>query len=79
MANLDNRRVRLGIEVGNSIKYFEGLNIYASGTKYASGIQNEIDVKITNLSKADRDYIMTETSPYNKNRTQQKKLILEAG
>lgn len=79
MANkIDPRIVRIGIEIDGQIKYYEGLSIYASGTKYANGNQNECEVKIVNLDKPTRNYILTETSPFNKNNTP-KKLIVEAG
>jgi len=60
------------------MKFYEGLNITASGTKYANANQNECEVKITNVDKATRDYLLTETSPINDNRTP-KKLIVQAG
>lgn len=50
----------------------------ASGTKYANANQNECEVKITNLDKATRDYLLTETSPFNKNK-KRKILTVEAG
>ena len=79
MANLDPRIVRIGIEIGDGqVKYFEGLDIHAQGTKYANPIQNECEVKISNLAKATRDFILTETSPFNLNK-KPKKLIVEAG
>lgn len=78
MQQLDPRIVRIGIEIDGRIKYFEGLDIHAQGTKYANSIQNEAEVKISNLNKETRDYILTETSPFNLNR-KPKKLIIEAG
>lgn len=75
---LDPRIVRVGVEVSGRMKFYEGLNITASGTKYANANQNECEVKITNVDKATRDYLLTETSPLNDNRTP-KKLIVQAG
>lgn len=75
---LDPRIVRVGIEISGQIKYYDGLNITASGTKYANANQNECEVKITNLDKATHDYLLSETSPFNQNRTP-KRLIVEAG
>jgi len=75
----DDRLVRLTIEIeGNKAKVYTDLYISANGTKFANGLQNEITVKIQNISKADQDYILTETSPYNFNRVR-KRIILEAG
>lgn len=78
MQELDPRIVKVGIEVSGQIKYYEGLEIVANGTKYANPIQNECEIKISNISKETRDYILTETSPYGKNKTP-KRIILEAG
>ncbi len=39
------------------------------GTKYGNSLQNECVVTIDNLDKQTQDYLLTETSPYNKNRT----------
>lgn len=75
---LDPRIVRVGIEVRGVIKYYTDLQIQASGTKYANATENECEVKITNLSKDTRDYILTETSPFIKSKDP-KRLILEAG
>lgn len=75
---LDPRIVRVGVEVDGRMKFYEGLNITASGTKYANANQNECEVKITNVDKATRDYLLTETSPINDNRTP-KRLIVQAG
>jgi len=81
--HLDPRIVRVGIEVDGRLKVYEGsinvpFNITASGTKYANANQNECEVKITNLDKETRNFILTETSPFNLNKTQ-KILYLDAG
>jgi len=78
MAELDPRVLRIGIEVDGKIKQYEGLQITATGTKYANPNQNECEVKITNITKATHDYLLSETSPFNLNRTP-KKLIVYAG
>lgn len=78
MQQLDPRIVRVGIEVDGKLKIYEDLNIVASGTKYANSNQNECTVKITNIARDTRNYILSETSPFNKNRTP-KRLIIEAG
>ena len=79
MAKLDNRRVRIGLQIGQNIEFFEDLEIYARGTKYATGINNEAEIRITNLNKANRDYFTTELSPFNKNQVATKKVIIEVG
>jgi len=78
ITEIDPRIVRVGIEVRGVIKYYTDLQIQASGTKYANATENECEVKITNLSKDTRDYILTETSPFIKSKDP-KRLILEAG
>jgi hypothetical protein len=78
MNEIDPRLVRIGIEVNGRLKTYEGLNLSATGTKYANANQNECEVKLSNLDKATRDFILTETSPFNSNRTP-KRFIVEAG
>jgi hypothetical protein len=75
---LDPRVVKVTIEVNGKLKTYDNLAIVATGTKYANSIQNECEIKIVNLDKPTRDYILTETSPFNANRTP-KKFMLEAG
>lgn len=78
MAELDPRIVTIGIEINGQIKTYEGLYFTAIGTKYGNGNQNECEIKITNLNKETRDFILTETSPFNLNRTP-KRVIVSAG
>lgn len=80
MSTVDPRRVRIGIEVSGRINWYEGegWNIKASGTKYANPVQNDCTVVIKGLSTSTRDYLLTETSPFNSNKTP-KRLIVEAG
>ncbi len=75
---LDPRLLRIGIEINGQLKLYEGLAMTASGTKYANANQNECEVKITNLDQATRDFLLTETSPFNKNK-KRKLLTVEAG
>ena len=74
----DLRRIRFGIEISGRIKWYEGFNIKATGTKYANPTQNDCNATIIGIDMASRDYILTETSPFNANRTP-KRLILEVG
>lgn len=78
MVRIDQRILRIGIEVSGEMRIFEGLAMTARGSKLASETQNSCDVEITNLSRDVRNYILTETSPFNKNRTP-KRLTVEAG
>lgn len=79
MANkIDQRIVRVSIEVNGELRTYEELWISANGSKFANPLQNECEIRISNLSKEVRDFILTETSPFNANRTP-KRIILEAG
>lgn len=78
MLSPDLRRIRIGIEVSGQINWYEGLRVRASGTKFANPLQNECQVTISGLRGSVRDEILTETSPYNSNRTT-KRLIVECG
>lgn len=83
---LDERIVRLSIQINGQLKTYGGpdgdlgrpLFIDSTGSKFGNALQNEAEVKIANLTKADRDYLLTECSPFNKDPTP-KLIILEAG
>lgn len=77
-SELDPRILRIGIEVAGKIQTYDGLAVTASGCKYANANENECEVKIVNLARSTRDYLMTETSPFNSKGTR-KRLIVEAG
>lgn len=74
----DPRIVQVGIEIEGQLNIYSDLYITASGQKFANSLQNECTVKISNLKKSVRDYLITETSPYNFPR-KRKKIILFAG
>lgn len=79
MSRIDLRILRVGIEVSGEMLVFEGpMAITARGSKFGSETQNTCDISIANLSKDTRNYILTETSPFNKNRTP-KRVFVEAG
>lgn len=78
MAELDPRIVRVSIEIRGQLQVYEGLAVVASGEKSANANQGEVSIKISNLSRDVRDYLATECSPFNANRTR-KKIILEVG
>lgn len=75
---IDPRIVKIGIEIDGQIKYYEDLAITATGTKFANENENECEINITNLDKSTRDYLLTETSPFNKNKSP-KRIIIDAG
>lgn len=76
--SLDPRLVKLTITVNGNAKSYQDLFISARGMKYANPLQNECEVTIYNLDRTTQDYILSETSPYNQNRTP-KTITLEAG
>lgn len=78
MPEIDDRLVRISVEVNGQLKRFEGLALTARGTKYANANQNDCEVVVTNLTSLSREYLLTETSPFNANRTP-KRFIVEAG
>lgn len=79
MSQLDPRIIRVNIEVNGRIKtYSSPFAITANGTKYANALQNECEIMIENIDRATQDYLLTETSPYNLNRTP-KTVTVEAG
>jgi hypothetical protein len=76
---LDLRLVSVAIEVNGRIKtYDQNFTISANGNKYANQNQNECEVSIYNLDRQTQDYLLSETSPFNKNKTP-KTLTLYAG
>lgn len=74
----DLRRIRFGIEISGRINWYEGLRVRAGGTKFANAQQNECTLTVTGLSMTTRDHLLTETSPFNSNRTP-KRLMIEVG
>ena len=79
MTEIDPRILRVGLEVSGSIRWYESpLAIRVRGSKLANDAQNQCDIAIGNLSRDVRNYLLTETSPFNANRTP-KKVYVEAG
>lgn len=76
--SFDPRVVRVGVEIAGKLNVFEGLHMTASGKKFANPLQNECEVRLMNLRKDARDFLLTEASPYNGNKSP-KRLIVEAG
>jgi hypothetical protein len=75
---IDNRIIEVSIEIDGKTHTYTGLNIVASGMKYANGNQNECEVKISNLDKPTRDFLMTATTPFNLKKTP-KTVTIKAG
>lgn len=75
---LDPRIVRVGVEVNGQLRLYEDLDISVQIEKFANPLMNVARVEITNLSRETRDFLLTETSPFNANRTP-KRLVVEVG
>lgn len=79
IATLDPRIVKVSIEINGQLKiYSDPIQLTANGTRYGNALQNECTVTLDNIDKDTQDYLLTETSPYNLNRTP-KRVIVEAG
>ena len=78
MPELDLRLLRVSIEVNGQLRQYTDLAMTVQGQKFANPNQGEVTVSITNLAKEVRDNILTETSPFNRNRTP-KRILIEAG
>lgn len=78
MDRLDQRIIRVGVEVDGQLRVYDGLHVSATGSKFANPLQDECTVTVFNLARDVRNFLLTETSPFNQNRTP-KRLRLEAG
>ena len=77
--SIDPRIVSVSFEVSGVTKTFnEDFTMRIAGQKFANALQNECKVEIFNLDRNTRNYILTETSPFNRNRTP-KIVRVEAG
>lgn len=75
---IDDRIIRVGIELDGVVKYFEKVNIKASGSKTNNSTQNEFNISITNLSRETRDYLLTNNNILNR-KLKNKSITVEAG
>lgn len=65
----DERIVKVSLQVNDEIKTYEDIAIEVSGMKFTNTLQNECVVNLTNLDQSTVNYILTETSPFNLNKT----------
>lgn len=65
----DERIVRVNLQVNGEIKTYEDIALSANGMKFTNTLQNECVVNLTNLDQSTVNYILTETSPFNLNKT----------
>lgn len=78
MPAFDPRILRIGIEVDGQLRVYDDLWMSATISKFANPLQNEAEVKIANLTRDARDFLLTETSPFNQLK-KPRKLFIEAG
>lgn len=79
MDRFDPRIIRVGVEVNGETRVYEqDMDIRVSGTKVANPIQNTCEVTISNLTRDVRNYLLTETSPFNAKKTP-KRMFVEVG
>lgn len=78
MAEYDPRVLRVGVQVGDLVNWYQDLSLSVSGSKTSNDNQADCTVKLTNLSKEVRDYLLKETSPFNKNAIK-KRIVVQAG
>lgn len=74
----DARIINLGIELEQGITTFNDLFISAKGSLFGNGSLSECEVIIYNLTREQQNYLITQTSPFNNNRTA-KLLTLDVG
>lgn len=78
MDEINPRLLRVSIEINGEFKVYEDLDIVVRGSKMANPLQNTCEVTITNLTRENRNYLLTETSPFN-NSKRPKRIVVEAG
>lgn len=70
ITKFDPRLLSVEIQIRDQLTVFnEDFAITVSGTKYANSLQNTCDIQIANMATDKRDYLLTETSPFNANKT----------
>jgi len=75
---IDNRVVKLGVQVGDNIKYYQDVPIAAKGIKFSSPMNGQCTITILNLNRETRDYLMRVANPFNTSNVK-KSVILEVG
>lgn len=62
---MDNRILKVGVEINGELLVYSGANIVAKINKSTDSKQNSCEVVISNLLKSTIDYLVTESSPWN--------------
>lgn len=76
---IDPRVIKLSLEFDGTFTVFSDLEITARGRKTANPQENTCEVKVSNLTKEHRDYLLGATSPFLSNRKNPKRMMVEAG
>lgn len=76
---IDERLLRITIDVEGTEHKFERLAIIAVGTKYGSAISNVCEVRIANIDKKVREAILTEGTPFARFAPPKNSIRIEAG
>lgn len=70
VTSIDPRLLTVTFAVNGKLNTFtQDFTMRVGGKKYANPLQNECEVEIYNLDRDTRNYLLTETSPFNANRT----------
>lgn len=75
---IDDRILRVGIELDGVMNYYEKVKIKASGSKTNNSTQNSFNISISNLSRKTIDYITTNNNILNRT-LKNKRITVEAG
>lgn len=78
MAALDPRLLQVSVDVRGERRTYSNIAITATGTRFANPNQGECNITLANLEQDVVNFILTETTPFNRNRTP-KRVIVEAG
>lgn len=64
---IDQRIIRVGLEIDGTLHLYTGLRIKASGTKYTDPTQNDCTLTVTGLKADTRDFILSACDPFKPN------------
>ncbi len=80
MADIDPRRMRVIIELEDRTVSYDELAITLQGTAYTNENQGEATITIANVDIQTRDFVLTQGSPFLRDRQQaNKRITIEAG
>ena len=64
---MDKRLLRVDLTINGRVNSYDTLAIESNGAKFCNSIANEGIIKITNLDRTTRDWILSATTPYQLN------------